>query len=272
MVEHALCRGPLHDPARVHHLHRVAELRHDAQVVGDQDDRGAPLGGQPLQQVEHLRLGGHVQRRGRLVGDQHVRVVGQGHGDHDPLPHAAGVLVRVVGQPPVGMRDLDVAQQPDGQLPGPAPADRLVRPDRLDHLLADRLDRIQPGHRILEHHGDLAAADRGQLALPQRPDVPAVEVDLAAGDLPRRLDQAQDGQAERGLAGAGLADDAHPLQPPDVEADVPDRGEHAVGSDEVRPQAADAQHGIARIGRPPGQLAGHRAAVGRSRTRGSMTP
>ena len=39
---------------------------------------------------------GHVERRGRLVGDQQVRLAGQRDRDHDPLPHAARQLVRVV--------------------------------------------------------------------------------------------------------------------------------------------------------------------------------
>ena len=45
--------------------------------------------------LEHLGLHGHVERGGRLVGDQQLRVAGDGHGDHRPLAHAAGELVGV---------------------------------------------------------------------------------------------------------------------------------------------------------------------------------
>ena len=37
------------------------------------------------QQVEDLRLDGHVERRRRLVGDEQFRVAGERHGDHHPL-------------------------------------------------------------------------------------------------------------------------------------------------------------------------------------------
>ena len=44
-------------------------------------------------QVEDLRLGGHVERGGRLVGDQQRRVAGERHRDHRPLAQAAAQLV-----------------------------------------------------------------------------------------------------------------------------------------------------------------------------------
>ena len=50
------------------------------------------------QQFEDLRLDRHVERRRRLVGDQHFRLQRQRHRDHRPLPHPAGELVRVVGR------------------------------------------------------------------------------------------------------------------------------------------------------------------------------
>ena len=39
-----------------------------------------------LQQVQHLRLHGDIQRRDRLVGDNQARVQRQGAGDADALP------------------------------------------------------------------------------------------------------------------------------------------------------------------------------------------
>ena len=47
------------------------------------------------EQLEDLRLRGHVERGGRLVGDQHLRPVRQRHRQHHPLAHAARELVRV---------------------------------------------------------------------------------------------------------------------------------------------------------------------------------
>ena len=44
-----------------------------AQIVADQDHRGAEIGVQRAQQVEDLRLDRHVQRRGRFVGQDQRR-------------------------------------------------------------------------------------------------------------------------------------------------------------------------------------------------------
>ena len=50
------------------------------------------------EQVEDLGLHGDVERRGRLVGDQDLRVGGDRRGDEDALQHAAGQLVRCTGR------------------------------------------------------------------------------------------------------------------------------------------------------------------------------
>src|SRR3990172_5636059 len=81
--------GPLDDVTRVHHLHPLGDAGHDAQVVRDPDHGHTQLGAQPLDQLDDLRLDRHVQRRRRLVGDQHLWVAGQGDGDHHALAHAA---------------------------------------------------------------------------------------------------------------------------------------------------------------------------------------
>ena len=59
----------------------------------------AVLGLQPHQQVEDLLLDRHVERGGRLVGDQQLRVAGDGDGDHHALALAARHLVREGLQP-----------------------------------------------------------------------------------------------------------------------------------------------------------------------------
>ena len=56
---------------------RCAGLGDDAEIVGDQHDRRAELLLELEHQVEDLRLDGDVERRGRLVGDQHLRIAGR---------------------------------------------------------------------------------------------------------------------------------------------------------------------------------------------------
>jgi ABC-type dipeptide/oligopeptide/nickel transport system ATPase component len=93
--EQLVARSELDDPASVHDRDGVAEAGHHAEVVRDQDRRGVHLAAERAQQVEDLGLHGRVERGRRLVGDQQGRVAGDGHGDHGPLAHAAGELVRV---------------------------------------------------------------------------------------------------------------------------------------------------------------------------------
>ena len=67
-------RRLLDDPAGVHHHHPVGGLGDHAEVVRDQDHRHCGLVLQVAQQVEDLRLDGDVERGGRLVGDQQLRL------------------------------------------------------------------------------------------------------------------------------------------------------------------------------------------------------
>ena len=68
---------------------------------------------QALDQVEDLRLDGHVERGRRLVGDQQLGVAGERHGDHHALAHAARELVRVVVERARRGRDADQLEQLD---------------------------------------------------------------------------------------------------------------------------------------------------------------
>ena len=95
----------------------------DAQIVGDQQERRAGLGQRRPERVEHLGLHGHVERRGRLVRQDHLGVVRHPDGDDGPLAHAAGELVRVVVDALRGVRDADLGQQLDGARFGRPPCE-----------------------------------------------------------------------------------------------------------------------------------------------------
>ena len=124
-------RRLLHDLTRVHHDDLVGAGAGQAEIVADQHQRHAEFGPQLEQQFHDLRLGGHVQRGGRLVGDEQLRAAGQRDGDHDALPHAAGELVRVLVKAPAGHRNVHQAQQFDGLLAGFGLGDLPVRRGRL---------------------------------------------------------------------------------------------------------------------------------------------
>ena len=113
--------------ACVHHHDPVRHAGHDAEVVGDQDQRGLRLLPGGAERLEHLGLDGHVERGRGLVGDDHVGIVRHGDGDHDTLPHAAGELMRVVylpARPPWGCPRSPAARSRGG---GPPPSTLSAR-------------------------------------------------------------------------------------------------------------------------------------------------
>ena len=65
------------------------------------------------QELQHLRLDRHVERGGRLVGDQQLRLERQAHGDHRPLLHAARELVRIFARALLRLAQMDAREQLD---------------------------------------------------------------------------------------------------------------------------------------------------------------
>ena len=84
----------------------------DEQVVGDEQQREAGRCLQLAQELQVARLGGDVERRGRLVGDQQPRLAGEGDGAGDALAHAAAELVRILVEPLRGGRQVDLLERP----------------------------------------------------------------------------------------------------------------------------------------------------------------
>ena len=110
-VEDLARRPGLHDPARVHDGDAVAQLGHDAEVVGDEDQREVGLALDVLQQAQVLGLDRHVERGRRLVGDQQARLAGDGDGAGHALADAAAHLVRVGVHAALGIADPHLAQE-----------------------------------------------------------------------------------------------------------------------------------------------------------------
>ena len=111
--EHALGGAALDQARRIHHVHAVGVARDDAEIVRDDDDRDAEPARQVLHQLEDLRLDGDVERGGRLVGDEQLRIAGKPDRDHHALAHAAGELMRILVEPAFGIGDADERQQLD---------------------------------------------------------------------------------------------------------------------------------------------------------------
>ena len=195
--------------------------------------------------VDDPRLHGHVQRAGRLVEQQEARFEDQGASDGDALALAARELVRVaVHRQRI---DADLGQRLGGE---PA-AFAVVAADAVHPhaLLDDPIDvepRAERRERVLEHRLHFTA-QRAQGAALQPRQVAPVEAD---GPLARH--QPQQRQAQRRLAGAGLAHHAHRLPGAERQRDsvhrldVPDRAaQHAPADREPHPQVR-ARHRLGR--------------------------
>ena len=82
----------------------------------------------------------------------------------------------------------------------------LVQLDRFADLIADGENRIERGHRLLEDHRDLVAADFAHLFIAELEKILATVEDFAADDFSRRRrDQPHDRKRSHALAAARLA-------------------------------------------------------------------
>src|SRR3984893_1691012 len=234
-------RADLGDAPGIHHGDAVGGLGDDADVVGDQHHRRAVVAAQLLQERDDLRLDRHVERRGRLVGDDQLRVAGERKGDHHALAHAAGEMVRIMVEALGRRGNADFGQELDRPRARLARRQRAMRGDGLDQLAADAVERVEAGERVLEDGADALAADPAQRLRRQVIDALAGEQDAAGGDAAGRVDQADDGGAGDRLAGAGLADDSEPLARADLEGYIVDRDQRRAPRRELDAQMLDAE-------------------------------
>ena len=132
----------------------------------------AELASQVGEQIEYLRLDGDVERGRGFVGDQQLRTVHDGHGDHDALALSAGHLVRIVACTAFVVGDSDIAKASSARCHASARDRPFTVGCMCEHgfgnLIADAHHRIQSGHRLLEDHRDALAAYMLHLASGQR--------------------------------------------------------------------------------------------------------
>ena len=208
----------LDDAAEIHDGDAVGDVAHHGEIVGD-EDVGEP---QPLlqlhEQVHHLRLDRHVERRDRLVADDEARVERERAGDADALALAAGELVRIalghVGQQADHARSARrrARDRHRGSPATPCTSSGSPMMSRTCHA------RIERAVGVLVDHLH-APADRPHALLVVGGDVLALEHDAAG----RRLQHAQHGEPGGRLAAAALADQPERLAAPQREADAVDR-------------------------------------------------
>src|SRR4029453_7215194 len=222
-------------------------------VVGHDHDRELVL--DLLHQVLDAGGGDGVERRARLVHEQHVGPGGDGPGDAEPLLLAAGepvgrllhAVLDLVPQRRLGERRLhDLAQL------GPAPTAQQA--GAVGRVVVDRL-RERVG--LLEHHADAPPHLDGVDLRPVQRHPVIVDHTLGAGPGDEVVHAVEAAEDRRLPAGRG-ADEGGDLVVADVEVDLAHGPEVAVVDAEV----ADLEHDR--------QLLGVRGVVPVLRDRGAL--
>jgi len=227
-------RAELDQVAGVHDGDAIGDVRNDGEIVRDEEHRQSELVAEVVEQIEDLLLDSDIERGRGLVGNEQLRAVDDGHGDHDALAHASRELVRITAGALFGVGDGHVAHAFDRSAPcfrfGSAP----MSENGLRDLVADAHDRVEGGHGFLENHGDARPAKLAQLIGGQVGQMCGGAVAVLKSDFARDdgggREQAHDGERGDGFSGARFAD----------------QSEHFAGSDRER-KAAHGGHGRGRL-------------------------
>ena len=198
----------------------------DVGLVGDDDHGDAGLV-QLLEQLDDLLGGAAVERAGRLVGEDDMRVVDQRAGDRHALLLPARKLRRLVvlamGEPDLGEARLGLLARAGMPVP------RIEEGER--HIVEGARPRQQV--EGLEDEADLLVAVGGELVGAEPAELAALDFERAAGRRVERADQIHEGRFAR-ARGAGHREilaarhlDADALQSAD------DAAAESIGLDQV---------------------------------------
>jgi hypothetical protein len=154
LAEQGLSGRVFNNASGVHHGDLVSAACYDPEVVSDQDHRHALFATKTGKQRQDLVLDGDIKGCGGFVSDEEVGRTRDGQGYYHALAHAAGKVVRVLGQTLVRFGNPHPLQELL------CPVERFplcqagVSPQGFGELSPDGEDGRQRGHRVLEHHGD----------------------------------------------------------------------------------------------------------------------
>src|SRR5439155_15126361 len=119
-------------------------------------------------------------------------------------------------------RNPDTVEQLRSTLVGVLAAHVEMRFERLPDLSADRQDRIQRRHRILEDHRDVASTNPAQRTIALANEIGALEQSGTRLDAPIAREQTENRQRRHALPTPGLTHDPKRLTGRDVERDAVD--------------------------------------------------
>ena len=208
-AEHGAGGAAFDQIATLQHRDLIGNVGDDAEIMRDEENRCAVLALQLADQIEDLRLGRDVERRRRLVGDQQARIEQQSHGDHRALALTAAQLVGKRTDDAAGFRQMNAVDQFEHAGAACGFPERRVDAQHFIELAADRVQRVQRRHRLLEDHADFCATNGAHLVLRRDGEILAFEQDTAAPDADMRAgQQAKDRTRYERFARSALADQA----------------------------------------------------------------
>ena len=136
----------------------------------------------PAEVVEYrddLRLRRDVEGGGGFVREDQVRLEEEDGRDHHALQHSARQFVRILTQPTTRLVDPDLVEHGSRPVQGSVFRGAVLADEHLGQEVADPVDRVDRGTRILEDHPDPPRAELTQFGLPCVPDLAPVEDDRA---------------------------------------------------------------------------------------------
>ena len=201
------------DAAEIHDHDPPGDIVHRGEVVGYEDIGEAEALLQVDQKVEHLSLYRDVERCGRFVEDQELRLERNGARDGDALALSAGKFVRVPSQMFRAEPHLpEVAFDPAVEFRAAETQHGL---ERFPDDVTDLHFRIQRGIWVLEDDAEIAAHGA------HRRPVAALDDDVLEPDLATvRLDKPHERKRDRALAATRLAHERQCLARRDRKTDV----------------------------------------------------
>ena len=116
----------LDDAAGIHHSNIVGDCGQQLEIVRNEQHRHVTLLLNSPQQSDDLGLDRHIKGCGGFVGNDHVGLTGESHGDDDPLLHAAAELMGIGVVALLRRRYAHLAQQLDRPLPSNSPVEPNV--------------------------------------------------------------------------------------------------------------------------------------------------
>ncbi len=235
--------GPLLDDDSVaHHQNPIGDPGDDGKVVADDQQCGAARF-EIREQVQDLRLDGHIERGRRLVRDHELGFAGQSRCDQRSLPKPTREFVRILPRPHLGSGDADARKQLAHPEPALGGRDETVHVEGFGDLGADAPEWVERAEGVLQDERDAPASDAAPLALgqPAQVDRPPAQALCAHGRVPARdPQQCAGGDA---LSRPGLTDDRDGLTGADVERHSADRVDRVFPRGECDRETAHAQQG-----------------------------